>query len=156
MDNFAEVSTSLLCQGGSAKYIAAFFCWIKGLGKEPELGQQEQKLPFELIFGKVTHHLKYLKCSSGSDFFLFPCFCSFINVSCGVFVHSILCSCFTGYFCLLLASAEQHKCISKLSFEASIFLFCLFEWRVEFSSSPLTRVCTDQCGNNLFFQVMVE
>lgn len=93
MDNFAEVSTSLFRQGGSAKNIAVFFCWIKSLGKEPELGQQERKHPFELIFGKVIHHFKYLKCSSGSDFFLFPRLCSFINVSCGVSVHSILCSC---------------------------------------------------------------
>lgn len=49
-------SQSLLPQGGSAKNILMFFYLKEGPGKEPEVGQQEQKHPFELIFGKINHH----------------------------------------------------------------------------------------------------
>lgn len=51
-----QKSVSLLPQGGSAKNIAMFFYLKEGPGKEPEVGQQEQKHPFELIFGKISHH----------------------------------------------------------------------------------------------------
>lgn len=53
---YLQKSVSLLPQGGSAKNIAMFFYLKEGPGKEPEVGQQEQKHPLELIFGKASRH----------------------------------------------------------------------------------------------------
>lgn len=46
-------------QGGSTKNISMFFYLKEDPGKELEVGQQEHKRPFELIFGKISHHSIY-------------------------------------------------------------------------------------------------
>lgn len=87
MGNLAKVSHSSP-SGISAKIVAMLVYLKENPGREPEVGQQEQKHPFEFIFGKINHHSIYFKCGFSLSFLLFPHFCSFINVSCG------------GFFCI--------------------------------------------------------
>lgn len=47
IENGQQKSVSLLPQGGPAKNISMLFYLKEGPGKEPEVGQQEQKYPFE-------------------------------------------------------------------------------------------------------------
>lgn len=46
-------------QGGSTKNMSMFFYLKEDPGNELEVGQQEHKRPFELIFGKISHHSIY-------------------------------------------------------------------------------------------------